>query len=45
MKRGGPKAPTTVHAPLGITDEKANINADCLENQFKSQDLCDENQE
>jgi hypothetical protein len=47
MKRDGPKAPTAVHGPLGITtyhpNEKANAIAHCLENQFTSHDLCDEN--
>jgi hypothetical protein len=31
----GPRAPTAVHDPLGITyhpNDKANMNADCLEN-------------
>jgi hypothetical protein len=48
MKRDEPKAPTTVHGPLGIRchmNEKANINVDCLENQFTPHDLCDENHE
>jgi hypothetical protein len=45
MKRNGPKAQTTVHGPLGITNVKPNVIADCLENQFKSHDLCDENQD
>jgi hypothetical protein len=48
MKMDEPKAPTAVHGPLGITyhsNEKANMTADCLENQFKSHDLCDENHE
>jgi hypothetical protein len=48
MKKDGPKAPTALHGPLGITyqtNEKANVIADCLENQFTSHDLCDENQE
>jgi hypothetical protein len=46
MKRDGPKAPTTIHGHLGITyhlNEKANVTADSLENQFMSHDLCDEN--
>jgi hypothetical protein len=37
MKRDGPKAPTVVHGPLGITyhpNEKTNMIADCSENQF-----------
>jgi hypothetical protein len=48
MKRDGPKAPTAVHGPLGITyhpKEKGNAIAECLENQFTSHDLCDENHE
>jgi hypothetical protein len=43
-----PKAPNAVHGPLGITHrptEKANVNADCLEIQFTSHDLRDENRE
>jgi hypothetical protein len=35
MKIKGPKAPTAVHGPLGITyhpNEKVNVIADCLEN-------------
>jgi hypothetical protein len=48
MKRDGPNASTAVHGPLRITDhpnKKANMIADCLENQFTSHDLCDENRE
>jgi hypothetical protein len=48
MKRYGPKAPTTIHGPLGITyhpNARVNVIADCLENQFTSHDLCDENHE
>jgi hypothetical protein len=48
MKRDGPKASTAVHGPLGIThhpNEKANVIEDCLENQFTSHELCDENHE
>jgi hypothetical protein len=48
MKRDGPKAPTAVHGPLGITyhlNEKTNVIVDCLENQFTSHNLCDENHE
>jgi hypothetical protein len=46
MKSDGPKTPTAIHGPLGITyqpNEKANMTADCLENQFTFHDLCDEN--
>jgi hypothetical protein len=48
MKRDGSKAPTAVRGPLEITyhpNEKANAIADCLENNFTSHDLCDENHE
>jgi hypothetical protein len=47
-KKDGPKSPTTVHGPLGTTyhlNEKVNTTVDCLENQFTSHDLCDENHE
>jgi hypothetical protein len=43
MRRDGPKAPAALHGPLGIIyhpKEKANVIADCLENQFTSRDLC-----
>jgi hypothetical protein len=45
MEWDGPKAPTTVHVPVGVShwNEKGNVTADCLENQFTSHDLCDEN--
>jgi hypothetical protein len=46
MKTDGPKAPTAVHGPLGVTyhrKEKANVISDCLENHFISHDLFDEN--
>jgi hypothetical protein len=48
MKKDGPKAPTAIHGPLGITDhpnEKAKAIADYLENQFTSHDPCDGNNE
>jgi hypothetical protein len=48
MKRDGPKAPTAVHDPVEIRyqpNEKANVTADCLENQSISHDLYDENHE
>jgi hypothetical protein len=48
MKRDGPKASTTVHGALGTAyhmNKKANMIADCLESQFASHDLCDENHE
>jgi hypothetical protein len=50
IKRDGSKAPTDIHGPLGLTysyqpSEKANVIADCLENQFTSHTLCDENHE
>jgi hypothetical protein len=47
-ERDGPKAAATVRGPLGLTyhpKEKANLIAYCLENQFTSHDLCDENHE
>jgi hypothetical protein len=40
-KRGGLKAPSAIHGPLGpifYTTDKANIIADCLENQFRVHD-------
>jgi hypothetical protein len=46
MKRDGPKAPTSIRGPLGFTFhplKKANAITDCLEKQFTSHDLCDEN--
>jgi hypothetical protein len=48
MKRDGPKAPTAIHDSLGITyhpNERANVNAKCLENQFTSHELCHGNNE
>jgi hypothetical protein len=45
MKRDGPKAPTAILSPLGLKFlplEKANVIADCLENQFSPQDLCED---
>jgi hypothetical protein len=37
MKRDGPKALTAIHGPVGYhPNEKANVIADCLENQFTS---------
>jgi hypothetical protein len=48
MKGDGPKAPTTAHDPLGITyhlKKKANVIADCLENQSTFHDLYDDNHE
>jgi hypothetical protein len=48
IKWDGPNAPTSVHGPLLITyhpNEMVNVIADCLENQFPSHDLCDENHE
>jgi hypothetical protein len=48
MQRFRPMAPTALHGPLGITyhpNEKATAFAGCLENQFISHDLCDENRE
>jgi hypothetical protein len=43
-KSGGPKTPSEIHGPLGpifYPIDKANIIADCLENQFRARDLCD----
>jgi hypothetical protein len=48
IKRKRPKTPTAVLGPLGIIyrqKEKGNAVADCLDNQFTSYDLCDENHE
>jgi hypothetical protein len=48
MKRDGPKTPTAVRGPRGITyhpSEKADMIEDCLENKFTSYDLCDKNHE
>jgi hypothetical protein len=48
VERDGPKASTAVHGSLGITyqrNEEASAIARCLENQFTSHDLCDENHE
>jgi hypothetical protein len=48
MKRDGSTAPTAIHGCLGKTyhpDEKTKVIADCLENQFKTHDLCDKNHE
>jgi hypothetical protein len=44
IKRGGQKAPSTIHDPSGrifYPVNKANIFTDCLENQFRAHDLCD----
>jgi hypothetical protein len=41
LKRDGPRAPTAIHGPLGITFlplDKANAIADCFENQFTPRD-------
>jgi hypothetical protein len=43
-KRGGPKAPSAIHGPLGLIlypNIKATIIAVCLEKQFRAHDLCD----
>jgi hypothetical protein len=48
LKRNEPRAPIAIHGPLRlevIPLEKANATADCLENQFTSHDLFDENHE
>jgi hypothetical protein len=42
INRDGPRAPTSIHGPLGIKFhpvEKANTITDCLENQFTPQGL------
>jgi hypothetical protein len=43
-KKGGePKAPSAIHGPLGpvlYPIDKANVIAECLENQFRAHDLC-----
>jgi hypothetical protein len=47
-RKGWIKDTNNFHGPLGITyypKEEANIIADCLENQFISHDLSDENHE
>jgi hypothetical protein len=47
-KKNGLKATTAVHGSLGITyrpNEKANVIADCLENQLTFHELCDEKHE
>jgi hypothetical protein len=46
MKRVGPKASTAIRGPLGFTFhplEKTSAIAYCLQNQFTSHELCDEN--
>jgi hypothetical protein len=46
--RNGPRAPTVIHGLLGIKyqpEDKAKAIADCLENQFTSHNVCDENHE
>jgi hypothetical protein len=49
LRKGiGLKVPTAVHGLLRITyhpNEEGNVIADCLENQFTSHDLCEENNE
>jgi hypothetical protein len=40
-KRGGPKALSAIHdpvCPIFYPVDKANITADCLENQFRAHD-------
>jgi hypothetical protein len=47
-EKGFNKAPTVFHGVWRITYhpvKKANVMADCLENQFTSHELCDENHE
>jgi hypothetical protein len=49
LKRGNKsKAPSAIPSPTGLKFlpfEKANVIADCLENQLSSHDLCDERHE
>jgi hypothetical protein len=48
LKRDGPRAPTAIHGASDLKIhplEKANAIADCLEIQFTTNDLCDENHE
>jgi hypothetical protein len=43
-KRGGPKAPSSIHdllGPIFCPVDTANIITDCLENQFRVHNLCD----
>jgi hypothetical protein len=46
LRRDGPKASSAIHGPSGLKFypiDKANPIVDCLENQFKPPQLCDEN--
>jgi hypothetical protein len=49
MKTDRPKVPTIIHGPSGPTflplEKKNNATVDCLENQFKPHDVCEENHE
>jgi hypothetical protein len=48
MRRDNPKAPIAIHCCLGLKFlplGKANMIADCLENQFSPYDMCEENHE
>jgi hypothetical protein len=48
IKGDGPRVPTAIRSALCITyypNEKTNATANCVENQFTSVDLCDENHE
>jgi hypothetical protein len=48
LKRDGLRAPTAIHGASGLKfhpSEKDNASADCLEIQFTTHDLCDENHE
>jgi hypothetical protein len=40
-KSGGPKVPSAIHGPIFYPKDKANMTENCLENQFRSHDLCD----
>jgi hypothetical protein len=47
-RRDRPKTPPAIHNPSGLKFlplEKANVTANCLENQFAPHDLCEENHE
>jgi hypothetical protein len=47
-ERGGPKAPTAIHGPLGpvfYPNEKANVIANYLENLFTPHKVCDTDHE
>jgi hypothetical protein len=45
LKRAAPRAPTAIHGSSGLSSEKANATAHCLEIQFTRYHLRDENHE